>query len=120
MNEKIKITFPDGTTRSADKGTTGQSIAESISKSLAKEAIAIEMNSKLCDLSCSIDNDATIRIIKRDDDKALELIRHDCAHVMAESVQELFPGTQVTIGPAIENGFYYDFARDTPFTTEDL
>ena len=120
MNEKIKITFPDGTTRSADKGTTGHSIAESISKSLAKEAIAIEMNSKLCDLSCSIDNDATIRIIKRDDDKALELIRHDCAHVMAESVQELFPGTQVTIGPAIENGFYYDFARDTPFTTEDL
>ncbi len=120
MSEKINITFPDGNTRSIDKGTVGQSIAESISKSLAKEAIAIEINGKLCDLSCSIDNDTTISIIKRDDDQALELIRHDCAHVMAESVQELFPGTQVTIGPAIENGFYYDFARDTPFTTEDL
>ncbi len=120
MSEKIKITFPDGTTRSADKGTTGQGIAESISKSLAKEAIAVEIDKKLCDLSCSIVNDATIRVIKRNDDQALELIRHDCAHVMAESVQELFPGTQVTIGPTIENGFYYDFARDVPFTTEDL
>ena len=120
MSEKIKITFPDGNSRVVDKGTIGQSIAESISKSLAKEAVAIEINSKLCDLSCPINNDTTIRIIKRDDDPALELIRHDCAHVMAESVQELFPGTQVTIGPTIENGFYYDFARDTPFTTEDL
>ena len=120
MSEKIKLTFPDGNTRSVDKGTIGQSIAESISKSLAKEAIAVEIDGKLYDVSCSIDNDTTIRIIKRDDDQALELIRHDCAHVMAESVQELFPGTQVTIGPAIENGFYYDFARETPFTTEDL
>ncbi len=120
MSEKIKLTFPDGNTRSVDKGTIGQSIAESISKSLAKEAIAIEIDGKLCDVSCSINNDTTIQIIKRDDDQALELIRHDCAHVMAESVQELFPGTQVTIGPAIENGFYYDFARETPFTTEDL
>ena len=120
MSEKIKLTFPDGNTRSVDKGTIGQSIAESISKSLAKEAIAIEIDGKLCDVSCSINNDTTIQIIKRDDDQALELIRHDCAHVMAESVQELFPGTQVTIGPAIENGFYYDFARETPFNTEDL
>ena len=120
MSEKIKITFPDGNTRSADKGTTGLSIAESISKSLAKAAIAIEVNNRLCDLSCSLDNDTTINIIKRNDDQALELIRHDCAHVMAESVQELFPGTQVTIGPTIENGFYYDFARNVPFTTEDL
>ena len=120
MSEKIKLTFPDGNTRSVDKGTIGQSIAESISKSLAKETIAIKIDGKLCDVSCSINNDTTIQIIKRDDDQALELIRHDCAHVMAESVQELFPGTQVTIGPAIENGFYYDFARETPFTTEDL
>ncbi len=120
MSEKIKITFPDGNARSVDKGTTGLSIAESIAKSLAREAIAIEVNNKLCDLSYSLDSDATINIIKRNDDQALELIRHDCAHVMAESVQELFPGTQVTIGPAIENGFYYDFARDVPFTTEDL
>ena len=120
MSDKIKITFPDGNIHSIDKNTVGQSIAESISKSLAKEAIAMEINGKICDLNCSIDNDTTIRIIKRDDDQALELIRHDCAHVMAESVQELFPGTQVTIGPAIENGFYYDFARDAPFTTEDL
>ena len=86
MSEKIKITFPDGNTRSVDKGTVGQIVAESISKSLAKEAIAIDIDGKLCDLSCSIDNDAKIRIIKRDDDQALELIRHDCAHVMAESV----------------------------------
>ena len=120
MSEKIKITFPDGNTRSVDKGTTGLSIAESIAKSLAREAIAIEVNNKLCDLSYPLDNDTTINIIKRNDDQALELIRHDCAHVMAESVQELFPGTQVTIGPTIENGFYYDFARDVPFTTEDL
>ena len=120
MSEKIKLTFPDGNTRSVDKGAIGQSIAESISKSLGKEAIAIEIDGKLCDVSCSINNDTTIQIIKRDDDQALELIRHDCAHVMAESVQELFPETQVTIGPAIENGFYYDFARETPFTTEDL
>ena len=75
---------------------------------------------QLCDVNHIINNDAKIRIIKRDDDEALELIRHDCAHVMAESVQELFPETQVTIGPAIENGFYYDFAKDKPFTTEDL
>jgi len=120
MSEKIKITFPDGNTRSVDKGTDGQSIAKSISESLAKEAIAIEIDGNICDLSCSIDSDTTVRIIKRNDDQALELIRHDCAHVMAESVQELFPGTQVTIGPAIENGFYYDFAREVPFTTEDL
>ena len=120
MGEKITITFPDGSTRLVDKGTIGQSIAESISKSLAKEAIAIEINGKLSDVSCSINNDTSFRIIKRDDDQALELIRHDCAHVMAESVQELFPETQVTIGPTIENGFYYDFAKETPFTTEDL
>jgi len=120
MNKKIEIKFPDGNTRSLDKGVTGLSIAESISVSLAKEAIAIEIAGKLCDLSCTINNDTSIRIIKRDDIQALELIRHDCAHVMAESVQELFPGTQVTIGPAIENGFYYDFAREVPFTIEDL
>ena len=120
MSKTIKIKFPDGKTSTVNKGTTGQSIAESISKSLAKEAIAIEINGKLCDISFSINSDSEVRIIKRDDKQALELIRHDCAHVMAESVQELFPGTQVTIGPAIENGFYYDFAKDKPFTTEDL
>ena len=120
MSKTIKIKFPDGKTSTVNKGTTGQSIAESISKSLAKEAIAIEINGKLCDISFSINSDSKVRIIKRDDKQALELIRHDCAHVMAESVQELFPGTQVTIGPAIENGFYYDFAKDKPFTTEDL
>ena len=120
MSKTIKIKFPDGKTSTVNKGTTGQSIAESISKSLSKEAIAIEINGKLCDISFSINSDSEVRIIKRDDKQALELIRHDCAHVMAESVQELFPGTQVTIGPAIENGFYYDFAKDKPFTTEDL
>ena len=120
MKKQIKITFPDGNSQNVNKGTSGLKIAESISKSLAKEAVAVEIDGKLFDVNHSIVNDTKIRIIKRDDEKVLELIRHDCAHVMAESVQGLFPGTQVTIGPAIENGFYYDFARDAPFTTEDL
>ena len=119
-NEKISITFPDGNSMDYDKGITGYKVAESIAKSLAKEAIAIEINNEICDLSLEISKDVHLKIIKRNDDAALELIRHDCAHVMAEAVQELFPDTQVTIGPAIDNGFYYDFARDKAFTTEDL
>jgi len=119
-NEKISITFPDGNSKDYDKGITGYKVAESIAKSLAKEAIAIEINNEICDLSLEISKDVHLKIIKRNDDAALELIRHDCAHVMAEAVQELFPDTQVTIGPAIDNGFYYDFARDKAFTTEDL
>ena len=119
-NTKISITFPDGNSKKYDKGITGYKIAESIAKSLAKEAIAVEINNEISDLSLEINNDSKLKIIKRNDDEALELIRHDCAHVMAEAVQELFPETQVTIGPAIDNGFYYDFAREKAFTTDDL
>ena len=89
-------------------------------KSLAKKAVAMSVDGKVKDLAEPIKADAKIRILTRDDHEALALIRHDAAHVMAEAVQELYPGTQVTIGPVIENGFYYDFARDEPFTPEDL
>ena len=119
-NTKISITFPDGNSKEYDKGITGYKIAESIAKSLAKEAIAVEINNQISDLSLEINNDSKLKIIKRNDDEALELIRHDCAHVMAEAVQELFPETQVTIGPAIDNGFYYDFAREKAFIPDDL
>ena len=120
MSEKIIITFPDGNNKEVDKGINGLDLASQISKSLAKESVAIKINNEIKDISLPINSDASVAILKRDSDEALELIRHDCAHVMAEAVQELFPGTQVTIGPAIENGFYYDFARDEPFTVADL
>ena len=120
MNNKITITFPDGNSREVNKGISGFEIAEQISKSLAKDSIAFKANGEIQDLSRIIDTDTSIEIIKKDSEDALDIIRHDCAHVMAEAVQELFPGTQVTIGPTIENGFYYDFARDNPFTTNDL
>jgi threonyl-tRNA synthetase len=116
----IVITFPDGKNSEFFKGISGYEIAKSISKSLVKEAAAIEINGNLDDLTSKIENNTSINIIKRNDDEALELIRHDCAHIMAEAVQELFPGTQVTIGPAIENGFYYDFSYKRPFTTDDF
>ena len=118
--DNIQITLPDGAVRDYAAGTTGMEIAESISKSLAKAVIAIEIDGELSDLSLPIKADASISLIKREDDAALELIRHDAAHVMAEAVQTLFPGTQVTIGPSIENGFYYDFARNEPFSSEDF
>ena len=120
MSEKIIITFPDGNKKEVDKGINGLELASQISKSLAKESVAIKINNEIKDISLPINGDASVSILKRDSEEALELIRHDCAHVMAEAVQELFPGTQVTIGPAIENGFYYDFARDEPFTIADL
>ena len=120
MSEKIIITFPDGNKKEVDKGINGLELASQISKSLAKESVAIKINNDIKDISLPINSDASVAILKRDSEEALELIRHDCAHVMAEAVQELFPGTQVTIGPAIENGFYYDFARDEPFTVADL
>jgi threonyl-tRNA synthetase len=116
----INLTFPDDSVRGFEPGTTGRAIAEGISKSLAKKAVAVALDGELADLSQAIETDAKLEIITRDDHRALELIRHDAAHVMAEAVQELWPGTQVTIGPVIENGFYYDFFRDEPFTTEDL
>ena len=114
------ITLPDGSVRRFEAAVTGTEIAAAIGPGLAKAAIAIEVNGALWDLSRPIETDARVRVITRKDPEALELIRHDCAHVLAEAVQELFPGTQVTIGPPIENGFYYDFARDTPFTPDDF
>ncbi|KEQ08174.1 threonine--tRNA ligase [Pseudorhizobium pelagicum] len=122
----VSLTFPDGSVRAYDAGTTGLAVAESISKSLAKKAVAIALDGTLRDLSDPV-VDGRIEIVTRTDPRALELIRHDAAHVMAEAVQELWPGTQVTIGPVIENGFYYDFKRvhpdsreDWPFTPDDL
>lgn len=116
----IVMTFPDGNTKTYPEGTTGLEIAESIAKSLAKAAVAVKIDGQLWDLTRPIDKDAKIEIVRKQDEENLELIRHDCAHVMAEAVQELFPGTQVTIGPTIENGFYYDFARNQPFSVDDL
>ncbi|MFG1480958.1 threonine--tRNA ligase [Xanthobacter sp. V4C-4] len=116
----IALTFPDGAQREFAEGTSGADIAAAISKSLAKKAVAVTLDGALADLAEPIGRDARIEIVTRDDPRALELIRHDCSHVMAEAVQALWPGTQVTIGPVIENGFYYDFARNEPFTTEDL
>jgi len=118
---QIKITFPNGAAREFSRGISGMEIAKSISISLAKSALAIKVNEELRDLSYEIDADAKIEIITpKSGAEALEIIRHDAAHITAEAVKELFPETQVTIGPAIENGFYYDFARKTPFTLEDL
>ncbi len=117
---QIVITLPDGATRTYDTGTTGLEIAESISKSLAKACVAIKIDGELSDLSLPIAKDASIALVKREDAEALGMIRHDCAHVLAEAVQTLYPGTQVTIGPNIENGFYYDFFRNEPFSTEDF
>lgn len=116
----ISLTFPDGSKREFEPGVTGRDVADSIAKSLAKKAVAVALDDKLRDLAEPIKADAKIRIITRTDPEALELIRHDAAHVMAEAVQELYPGTQVTIGPVIDNGFYYDFAREEPFTPDDL
>jgi len=116
----ITLTFPDGAKRSFAKGITGKALAEGISKSLAKKAVAMKVDGKLADLADPIDGDAAVQIVTRTDPEALELIRHDAAHVMAEAVQGLWPGTQVTIGPVIENGFFYDFAKEEPFHPDDL
>ena len=117
---QISLTFPDGSSRQYQAGLTGLDVAESIAKSLAKKSVAYALDGELRDLIDPIEADGVIELVTRTDDRALELIRHDCAHVLAEAVQELWPGTQVTIGPVIENGFYYDFARNEPFTPEDL
>ena len=116
----ITLTFPDGATRQFEPGVTGREVAAGIAKSLEKKSVAMEVNGQLTDLSDPLAADARIRFITRDDDEALALIRHDAAHVMAEAVQALYPGTQVTIGPVIENGFYYDFFRNEPFSPEDF
>jgi threonyl-tRNA synthetase len=119
------ITLPDGSERQFDApvaGTplTGSMVAEAIGPGLARAALAMKLDGKIVDLSTPIDHDASIVFITRRDPDALEMIRHDAAHVLAEAVQSLYPGTQVTIGPSIENGFYYDFARNEPFTPEDF
>lgn len=116
----MKITLPDGSSRVFDGTVTGLQLAESISKSLAKKAVAVVVNGEDRDLTLPLPDGATVRIVTKDDADGLELLRHDAAHVMAEAVKELYPETQVTIGPAIENGFYYDFYRETPFSPEDL
>ncbi len=115
-----KITLPDGSERQFDAATRGSDIAASIGKSLARDAVAVRVDGELWDLSRDIESDADVEIVTRESDEGLELLRHDAAHALAEAVKELWPDTQVTIGPAIENGFYYDFARDEPFTESDL
>ncbi|CAG7596206.1 MAG: threonine--tRNA ligase [Candidatus Midichloria sp.] len=116
----INIHLLDGNIRSFEAPLSGLDIAKSISKSLAKKAIAIKLNGALKDLDTIIKEDAKIEIVTSDSSEGLEVIRHDAAHVLAQAVKELFPEVQVTIGPVIENGFYYDFAKSTPFHTEDL
>lgn len=116
----IDVTFPDGSKKQFEKGVTGYDIASSISKSLAKTAMVVEVDGVLKDLSMPIHADCKFRILTDKDPEVLEIIRHDAAHIIAEAAKELFPDIQVTIGPAIKDGFYYDFAKDTPFTTSDL
>ncbi|MGB6118295.1 MAG: threonine--tRNA ligase [Mesorhizobium sp.] len=120
MSNSVSLSFPDGSVREYPASMTGAELAESISKSLAKKAIAIAIDGELRDLSDPLAKSGAVEIVTRTDPRALELIRHDAAHVLAEAVQELWPGTQVTIGPVIENGFYYDFARNQPFTPDDF
>lgn len=116
----IKVTFPDGAVREYARGTTGTTVVEGISTSLAKKTVAMKWNGVLSDLSDALEDDGRIEFVMRDSADGLGLIRHDAAHVLAEAVQELWPATQVTIGPVIESGFYYDFARDEPFSEDDL
>jgi threonyl-tRNA synthetase len=116
----VALTFPDGARREFPDNITGLDVAKSISPSLAKRTVAMALDGTLADLGDKIERDAKIEFVSREDPRALELIRHDAAHVLAEAVQTLWPGTQVTIGPVIDNGFYYDFARNQPFTPEDF
>src|SRR5271167_3240860 len=116
----IHVTFPDGASRAFEPRISGLEIAKSISPSLAKRTVAMALDGVVCDLADAIDKDAKIEFLGREDPRALELIRHDAAHVLAEAVQSIWPDTQVTIGPVIENGFYYDFFRAEPFNPEDF
>ena len=116
----VKITLPDGSVWEEKDGISGAEIAAKISPNLAKAALAVAVNGNLQDLATPITTDSTVTIITVKDKDGLHILRHSCSHVMAEAVKELWPDTQVTIGPAIENGFYYDFARKEPFTTEDF
>ncbi len=116
----ITVTFPDGAARQFEPGVSGADVARSIAPSLLKRTVAMTRDGALADLADPLDGDARVEFLTREDPRALELIRHDAAHVLAEAVQGLYPGTQVTIGPVIENGFYYDFFRAEPFTPEDF
>ena len=116
----VAIRLPDGKVRQYDKAVTGMDVAADIGAGLAKAALAVRIDGEMRDLKREIDHDVDFSVVTTKDADALELLRHDAAHVMAQAVQELFPGTQVTIGPAIENGFYYDFARAEPFSTDDF
>ena len=116
----IDLKFPDGSHRSFEDGVTGRAVAASISPSLEKKALLAKLDGQLLDLDRPLPNGGAIEIVSRDAPEALDTIRHDAAHVLAEAVQELFPGTQVTIGPNVEDGFYYDFARNEPFSTDDF
>ena len=116
----LTITLPDGSTRQHPGGTTPLEIARAIGPGLAKQAVLARVNGEVRDLTRPLEADAELSIITRDQEEALELLRHDCAHILAQAVQELFPGTQITFGPAIENGLYYDFYRETPFSTDDF
>ena len=121
MSAQIKVTLPDGAVREFAAGTTGAEVAADISKSLAKQALACRIDGELSDLSIPLDRDVALGIVTgRDEAEALELIRHDCAHIMARAVQEIWPDVKVTIGPVINNGWYYDFDREEPFTDEDF
>src|SRR3954468_14901334 len=110
----ITLTFPDGARREYPEGISGREVAEGIARSLAKRTVAMALDGRLADLDDPIARDALVEFVSRDDPRALELIRHDCAHVLAEAVQTLYPGTQVTIGPVIENGFFSRFFRKSP------
>jgi threonyl-tRNA synthetase len=116
----INVSFPDGSKREYPDGSTPLSIAEAISKSLAKRSVIAKVNGQLYDMKRSLEGDASLELLDINAKESLELLRHDAAHVLAQAVQELYPGTQVTIGPVIEEGFYYDFARKEPFSTEDF
>ncbi|HEY4124414.1 MAG TPA: threonine--tRNA ligase, partial [Rhizomicrobium sp.] len=117
---ELTVTLPDGKALTLTRGATGADVAAAIGPGLAKAALAVEVNGKLWDIFRPLEGDSKVRIITRKDPEALELIRHDTAHILAMAVQQLYPGTQVTIGPNIDDGFFYDFARETPFTPDDL
>lgn len=116
----IDLIFPDGSKRPFDDGVTGRDVAASIAPSLAKKAVLVKLDGELLDVSRPLPHGGKFEVLTRESPEALETLRHDASHIMAEAVQELFPGTQVTIGPSIEDGFYYDFARDEPFSLDDL
>src|SRR3984957_2158971 len=119
-SQPLRLTLPDGKVKEFSGPVTGLELASSVGKGLAAAALAIKINGEMRDLMRPIEQDAKVEVITRKSPEALDLIRHDTAHILAEAVQELFPGTQVTIGPNIENGFFYDFARATPFSTDDF